>query len=70
MTEAARKYDKMATGTLAVADVVPVLKDLGISVSSEKLASDLAGMERVPGDSSRVSVNALQVCIRPPPCIK
>ncbi len=63
VTDTVRKYDRMSTGTLAVTDVVSALRDLGISLEPQKMKSELDGMERIQGDSSRVSVNVLQVCL-------
>jgi hypothetical protein len=63
VTDAVRKFDRMSTGTLAVTDVVSALRDLGISLEPQKMKAELDGMERIQGDSSRVTVNALQVCL-------
>ena len=58
--EVSKKYDKTAMGALAVADVVSALRDLDILLEASTQSSILAGLERLPDDETKVSVNTLQ----------
>ncbi len=58
--EVSKKYDKTAMGGLAVSDVVSALKDLDIILEPSAQAAVLAKLERLPEDTTKVSVNTLQ----------
>ena len=58
--EVTKKYDKTAMGALAVADVVSALKDLDVVLEASTQSSILAGLERLPDDETKVSVNTFQ----------